>query len=268
MSSVFVKTIGQGPNLVMLHGWGFNSNVWQTVVESLSANFTLHLVDLPGFGYSEPLQDYKLPIWAQAIAEVVPSNALWLGWSLGGLVATQAALSSDIKLAGLITLASSPCFEAKSFEAKSVEEKKLNEWPGIDPKTLEQFHQQLKADVKRTRNNFLALQAMGSVSAKADIKQLKLAVDASPEPHFSALDAGLGLLQESDLRQYLHQIKQPWLRLYGRRDGLVPRAVLPIVDELANTGASYLFKHSAHAPFITESELFVSKLVDFYVNNF
>ena len=39
-----VQTIGEGPELVLLHGWGMHSGVWQTVAEALGGlpNIKMH----------------------------------------------------------------------------------------------------------------------------------------------------------------------------------------------------------------------------------
>ena len=54
--SVSVERFGQGPDLVLLHGWGMNGAVWHGITQQLAAYYRVHLVDLPGFGNS-PLAD-------------------------------------------------------------------------------------------------------------------------------------------------------------------------------------------------------------------
>ncbi len=39
---------GQGPDLVLVHGWGMNGAVWQQTVNALEADFRVHVVDLQG----------------------------------------------------------------------------------------------------------------------------------------------------------------------------------------------------------------------------
>ena len=55
--SIAITQLGQGEDLVVLHGWGLNRHVWSTVQTQLSQHFRLWLVDLPGFGdsYETPL---------------------------------------------------------------------------------------------------------------------------------------------------------------------------------------------------------------------
>ena len=43
---------GQGPALVLLHGWAMHSGLFAPLVAALEPAFELHLVDLPGHGRS------------------------------------------------------------------------------------------------------------------------------------------------------------------------------------------------------------------------
>jgi len=45
---------GQGPPLLLLHGWGNDSRAFAPVSAHLQNNFTVYNVDLPGFGQSQP----------------------------------------------------------------------------------------------------------------------------------------------------------------------------------------------------------------------
>ena len=88
------------------------------------------------------------------MAAILPEKCHLLGWSLGGLVASQLALTMPERLHSLITVASSPCFMAR------------DEWPGIAPKVLAGFNQMLAGDFMQTIERFLAIQAMGSEHAR------------------------------------------------------------------------------------------------------
>ena len=47
-----IETVGQGPDLVLIHGWALHGGVFAPLVARLSGRFRLHLVDLPGHGHS------------------------------------------------------------------------------------------------------------------------------------------------------------------------------------------------------------------------
>ena len=79
--SVSVERFGQGPDLVLLHGWGMNGAVWHGIVPALASRYRVHLVDLPGFGNS-PLAgevEYSLPWLAEEVAAILPEQCHLLG---------------------------------------------------------------------------------------------------------------------------------------------------------------------------------------------
>ena len=47
-----VETLGEGPDLLLIHGWGLNAGVWQPLISRLAEGCRLTLVDLPGHGAS------------------------------------------------------------------------------------------------------------------------------------------------------------------------------------------------------------------------
>ncbi|MDF2153981.1 pimeloyl-ACP methyl ester esterase BioH [Vibrio sp. CAU 1672] len=247
-TSLHWQSFGQGPDLVLLHGWGMNGAVWQQTVDSLQAQFRLHIVDLPGYGFSAELHGEDLAHIAELVLEGAPQQAVWLGWSLGGLVATQIALHAPQRVTKLITVASSPKFAAE------------RPWRGIQPDVLNTFTEQLMDDFAQTVERFMALQAMGSPSARQDVKQLKRAVLSRPQPNPDSLLVGLKILAQADLRAQLAELKMPMLRLYGRLDGLVPLKVAQDLDSLLPDTEQFVFPHSSHAPFMTEHEAFCQQV--------
>lgn len=253
-NNLHVEVVGSGPDMVLLHGWGLNSACWQSIVPLLSQSFRLHLIDLPGFGLSHDhfVQSGSLDDISAALFEVVPEQAIWLGWSLGGLCATHFSLKYPDSVAALVTVASSPKFLATPS------------WNGIADKVLETFKLQLQQDLAKTVARFLAIQAMGSDSAKQDIKALKQYLVLRPQPHAEALSNGLTLLSSVDLRTDLARLSVPVYRLYGRLDSLVPRSAIGHINGLLPDSPHVIFQHSSHAPFISEPELFVKEIENFF----
>ncbi|MCE2594747.1 pimeloyl-ACP methyl ester esterase BioH [Motilimonas cestriensis] len=246
-----ITSVGQGRDLVLLHGWGLNSAAWQGVLPLLESYFTVHLIDLPGFGESEPFALHTLQNMAQAVLDQAPTEAVWVGWSLGGLVATQAALMSPDRVRRLVTVASSPKFSQDQ------------DWPGIQPRVLQQFIDSLAGDFKTTIERFLAVQAMGSESARQDIKALKTWLAEKPLPDPKALADGLTILQQDDLRTQLGGLEMPFLAMFGKLDRLVPIDVAQQVTLLAPDSEIYVFEKASHAPFVTDKEQFSAQLIHF-----
>ncbi|GLQ73153.1 pimeloyl-ACP methyl ester esterase BioH [Vibrio penaeicida] len=250
-TSLYWQSFGQGPDLILLHGWGMNGAVWQQTAERLARHFSVHVVDLPGYGHSHQVHAKNLETIAESILQDAPEKAIWVGWSLGGLVATHIALKHSERVTKLITVASSPKFAAEK------------PWRGIQPNVLTLFTEQLVEDFQQTVERFMALQAMGSPSARQDVKQLKQAVLSRPLPDPKVLLAGLDMLANIDLRSDVAEIKVPYLRVYGRLDGLVPIKVAKDMQTWAPNSHQHTFEQSSHAPFMTELELFCEKITDF-----
>lgn len=250
MNDIWWQTRGAGNcHLVLLHGWGLNAEVWHCISEELGAHFTLHLVDLPGFGRSQGFGAMPLEEMAERVLQQAPDKAVWLGWSLGGLVASQIAIAHPERVQALVTVASSPRFSAE------------DQWPGIKPDVLAGFQQQLSEDFQRTVERFLALQTMGTETARQDARALKKTVLALPMPDVAVLNGGLEILKTADLREPLRALQMPFLRIYGYLDGLVPRKVVPMLDALWPESESLVFAKAAHAPFISHPAEFCQKLV-------
>ena len=249
MNRLWWQTVGTGNcHLVLLHGWGLNAEVWHCVNEELASHFTLHLVDLPGFGRSRGFGAMSLDEMAQQVLDAAPQQAIWLGWSLGGLVASKIALDHPERVQALVTVASSPCFSAQEA------------WPGIKPDVLAGFQQHLSEDFQRTVERFLALQTMGTETARQDARTLKQTVLSLPMPDVEVLNGGLEILKTADLRERLIALTMPHLRIYGYLDGLVPRKVVPLLDALWPESESLVIAKAAHAPFISHPAEFCSAL--------
>jgi len=256
--------------LVLLHGWGLNSAVWQPLIAQLSAdfkaNFHIITIDLPGFGKNidNKLQPYSLANITKQIDKAIEQPAIYLGWSLGGLVATEMALTYANKVLGLITVASSPRF----LEEAVKEPTPKIIWPGIKPTVLNAFHQQLQVDTKKTISGFLKIQAMGSPHIRDDIKQISQLVLQQQMPSKATLGESLALLAQSDYRQKLAIIEQPFLRLYGSADSLVPKTIIEQVANMAKHSEHYLFEHASHAPFISHLDDFSKVLTTWLIEQF
>lgn len=92
MTELHRTTVGSGPPVVLLHGMGDDSSVWDETVAELAGDFACTAVDLPGHGRSPAPDDpaaYEREAVLNAIDEVLERTgpALLVGHSLGGYLA-------------------------------------------------------------------------------------------------------------------------------------------------------------------------------------
>jgi pimeloyl-[acyl-carrier protein] methyl ester esterase len=247
--SLRVERGGQGPPLVLLHGWGLHGGVFHGLAARLGERFETWCVDLPGHGGSGPLARFTLETVARAVAERVPAGALWLGWSLGGMVALAAA--AQARAARLVLVSASPRFVADG------------EWPGVAPALLDGFAADLEVDHRATLNRFIALQARGSEQARAEFRALREGLFDRGEPDLAALRGGLAILKEADLRPVLGGIAQPLLLVGGRRDTLVPPPALERTAKALPRGEAVVLDGAGHAPFISHPAAFDAVVTEF-----
>jgi pimeloyl-[acyl-carrier protein] methyl ester esterase len=248
--SLHIEKIGQGEALVMIHGWGMHSGMWMQARDLLSQHFELHLVDLPGMGYSKNLDIYNLHSVAEEIAEAIPNNAYVLGWSLGGLIATKVALITPIKK--LILVGSTPCFVAR------------DDWQqGMPSDVFESFFAGALQDYQGTMNKLLALIAMGSGNARATTKMLREALSFRPEPNQQGLLGALDILRTGDLRADLPSIETPSLLIHGVLDKLASLSAAEWTAKALPNAELIALPNAAHEPFISYPELFTQKVTEF-----
>ena len=255
-----VQTTGEGPDLVLLHGWGMHSGVWQTVAEALGQSFRLHCVDLPGHGRSRPCEDATtLKAWSESVAETMQSRlagpAYWCGWSLGGMVATQLAHDYPALVKQIVLVASSPRFC------------QTNDWPdAVAPDVLHGFATNLQDDHRQTLQRFLALQVTGEPQARQTLRELKQRVFEQDEPETTALQSGLNILATADLRPLAKNLELPVLLIGGAKDRLVSPPALEKVAALLANASVEIMPDCGHAPFISQPENFV-RLVKKFSNH-
>jgi pimeloyl-[acyl-carrier protein] methyl ester esterase len=242
---------GRGPALVLLHGWGLHGGVFAPLRAQLREHFTLYTVDLPGHGHSShaPVPP-NLTGWAQAVLDEVP-NALWLGWSLGGLVALQAALQRPQAVSGLVMLASSPRF----CQATG--------WPGVDAGVLAGFAEKLQTHYASTVDGFLALDLINLPAGQQAARALHADLLAVGQPTAQAIATGAHLLQHTDLRAPLASLSVPSLWLAGQRDRLVPAAATLAACTIAPAARQLTVPGTGHAPFLGDTAAVTQALLDF-----
>lgn len=254
MNTIYYNTMGHGPDMVLLHGWGFHSGVWETFLPLLTQHFRVTTIDLPGFGRT-PLAGNILTIdvLVDSILKVAPKNAIYLGWSLGGLLAMNIAIHYPDRINHLITIASTPKFLA------------ANDWPGMSVDVMETFANSLEKNHQSTLEQFVMLQFQGSNTDRSVIRKLKQQIRNTTPPTLRALTDGLMILKNTDLRNELKQIQCPQQYLFGRCDMIVPVAVAEQTKALTHRASIDVIPHTSHAAFLSHPQQCFDRIGEFLI---
>ena len=260
-ATLHISVGGDGPPLVLLHGWAMHGGVFHTLVEQLHAQWTVYCVDLPGHGRS---RDDVTPLAFDPVCDALFAQlpaAPWIGWSLGGMFALHAAVRAPGRVPALVALCSSPCFV------------RTGDWRhGVSAEIFRDFASGLSSDYRGTLERFVALEAFGSDHAKEEMRALRAELFARGEPAARVLIDGLHLLETTDQRPLLEALRVPSLWLAGRRDRLVdPRAMREAAERIRGAGHAPArfaqIEHAGHAPFLTHADVVLAELSSFLASD-
>jgi pimeloyl-[acyl-carrier protein] methyl ester esterase len=224
------KTIGNGPSLVLLHGWAFNSDIFQSLIDKYKENYRITVIDLPGHGRSRDI-DGNIENWCDELIKLIPEQSILLGWSLGGLLSTY--IASQIEISKLILVAASPCLINNK-----------NWHYGINIEVFNQFAINLKNDSTKSLKRFVSLQSKD----KSQLQELYKSIQKYPASN-NALNNGLEIIINSDLRDIYKDIAVPKTTILGSLDTLVP---VKIKEWYETVGSQTFIIHSGHLPFINK----------------
>ncbi|WP_386082195.1 alpha/beta fold hydrolase [Vreelandella sp. F11] len=211
--------------LILLSGWGVDQRIWQPLEahwpNHLAAHLTIQAVDWPGYGDTPALgTNATLAELAKEMAGPLASDAVWIGWSLGGLLA--AALLEELPPPrGVILLGAGNTFCATD---------------GVTSVELSAFRRAFQRDPTATWQHFLRWQAQGEPSPRQAYRQLhELLGDTLPADN-ATLATGLDWLASIDNRQRLATPPCPVVRLTGEHDPLISPVQRSTSERLSGVG--------------------------------
>lgn len=250
---LFVETQGTGADLVLVHGWGLHGGIWGELPAQLARDFRVSTVDLPGHGRSPPPeQAIRLSSITDMIVERIGNSAIWIGWSLGGLVALDAARRHAESVAKLVLIGTTPKFVQTPG------------WPSaMARKVFADFGASLASDYRATLLRFLSLQVGNDDEGRALIKRMRAELFVHGEPNPAALAAGLDILEHTDLRDSLSAIRTPTLVVHGSHDRLAPPAAGEALAAGIPGARHARIDGAGHAPFLSRPAVCLDVLRSF-----
>lgn len=229
------RASGSAPEVVLIHGWGMSSTVWSSFLPRLRRCCNVHLLDLPGYGASDFNATLDIDSLLEEMLQVLPEQAVYLGYSLGGMLAVKLAIAFPQRVQGVITLASNAKFIASE------------DWPWAMPEaTFQQFADSIATPTVALKR-FAGLQALGCEHDKALTRTLR---DQQEQLPAEVLVASLDWLAALDWRSQRRKLSVPALFCFAENDALVPA----IVAEQFTSSSVAVVAGAAHAMFLSHPD--------------
>jgi len=254
-AELYSEINGAGRDVVLLHGWGMHGGLWGQFKSLLAENIKTHTLDLPGFGFSREMEsDFSLKALTytvEAYIKNIKKPVSIIAWSLGGLIALNILQRKKIRLEKLVLIASTPSFTIKRGWESAMEQS-----------VFDGFSNDLKQDYIKTLKRFLLLQTRGSELARDELRELNQQLNSRGEPNIKALENGLAILRDTDLRNDDKNTIAAMIIL-GEKDTLIPVSVKSEFKKTFPNSEVVIVEKTGHTPFISQPEYCAEKIKNF-----
>jgi pimeloyl-ACP methyl ester carboxylesterase len=242
--SVAYRRAGDGPALVLLHGFLCDSRCWRYQLAGLSDAFTVVAWDAPGAGASsDPSASFTIADWSHCLARFLDrlgvERAHLLGLSWGGLVAQEFYRRYRARVARLML--------AGTYAG----------WKGSLPAAMcDARLARCEGDSSLTPDAFVArwVPEMFTERASGDLRQELSAIMADFHPVGFRLMARS--LAETDTRDLLPTIAAPTLLLWGDDDRRSPLGIAEQLRDAIPGAELAVIAHAGHLSNMEQPDVF------------
>jgi pimeloyl-[acyl-carrier protein] methyl ester esterase len=228
----------------MLPGWGMDSSVWKPIIAFLAEYFEIIYCDWYGI---EHIEDFKTRV-LNLIEEEVEGNFCILGWSLGSLLAVEAACKYKNRIKWVILVSGTSRFSRDKQTGYSCG------WP---QSVVNKMKAALQKDRVRTMTSFYS--SMFSVEETKQFCDKKF-IDTmlmGRVQKTKELEAGLNFLLQEDVREMLASIDIPLLLIHGAKDTICPVSASEYISrQVKGKVLLNIMAGAGHVPFLTATNEF------------
>jgi pimeloyl-ACP methyl ester carboxylesterase len=228
-SRMYAAVLGEGPPVVLLHGYGVSGTYMRPLARALAGSFSAYMPDLPGQGRSSVMPG---PTSIRALGEVLGEwvdaagldRPAFVANSMGCQVVTQLAVASPERVGPMVLVG-----------------------PTIDPSRRAARHQLFGGlrDAAREPLSLIALTTRDDASV--GIRRLL---------------ATARVVLEDRIEERLPLVGQPTVVVYGENDGFIGREWAERVATLLPRGRLVVIPREAHAVHYTRPELIAGIVTD------
>lgn len=247
-----VHTPGDGPAVLLLHGFGGSTVTWRETMPALAAaGYDVYALDLRGFGlsdkgyaadYSHPAQARRVVAWMDAVGL---GRVVLVGHSMGGNVAAHVALSATDRVASLVLVDAALLEQNAGWTVPRalLDVPFLRRWAQIG--------------LRRAAPDYID-DLLRDAAANDRALSPELIADYRRALHTPEWELGLlGILRDTDQNKPpVSQLQMPTLIVWGARDTWIPpengaqlESAIPGAESVELDGAGHLPMHEAPGPF-------------------
>lgn len=225
-------------HLVMLHGFGCDSRIFNSIASKLSKDYDPVIVDLPGHGQTKgDFGDFSFCAFTlhNVLDQYLKEPYHLLGWSMGGQIALEMYKQNPKSIESLILICSTPKF-VESDDCKF----------GMNKAVFSKFKKGLKDKLGRTIDDFYCLIFADNEDGSRFMGGLK-----KQTPSQETLLACMESFDRFDESSILPEVTVPTLIISGDSDRIVdPKASIFMSQEIKGSAIISL-SSTGHAPHLT-----------------
>lgn len=236
-TNIYYQVVGEGDPLVLLMGFGADSNAWEKHIKVYQDHFQCIVLDNRGVGSSDqPKGPYTTKMMATDTAAVMRKlgveKAKVAGISMGGAIAQELVLHYPEKVSALVLTST---------------------WAIFDKYAKTVYENLKKLRIVATPEDFMELLQLWIYAPpyfKAHLEDLKTAQQAAADEEIPQSQAGFegqldACIQHNTINR-LHQIKVPTLITVGQMDIFTPPVFSTILHEKIEGSKLVKFAHGGH----------------------
>jgi pimeloyl-ACP methyl ester carboxylesterase len=241
--AISYRVLGKGTPVMLVHGFGEDSRVWEKQEAVLQQHFKLIIPDLPGSGKSALTEDVSMEGMARVLKEILDDLAIrsciMVGHSMGGYITLAFAEMYPVSLIAF------GLFHSSAYADN--EEKKTARRRGIEfireqgpEKFLEQSTRNLFSEETRQNN-------------PAEVQEF---IDRFTNfPAQSLVSYYEAMMRRPDRTKVLKDFTGPVLFIIGKFDSAVPPEHVLEQCHLPRLAYIQLLMHSGHLGMVEEADL-------------
>ena len=259
-TGIFIKEWGEGPPVVLIHGWPLSADSWDDQAMALAEyGYRVISYDRRGFGRSDqPWEGYDYDTLADDLAAVIEAceieNPVLVGFSMGGgEVARYISRHGNVSKAVLISSVVPFMLQTSDHEE------------GVPSTVFEGIKDGIKKDRAGYLHGFLKdFYGVGLLSQPVSNEQvewsLQVALQAGLKGTLDCVDA----FSSTDFRPDLAAFTMPTLIIHGTGDKTVPIDVTARAAAKAIPGAKLIeYDGAPHGVLATHKETVIKDLIAF-----